>query len=229
MIADRSQTDLIATFRMVDDDLIAINSLTSATPTLEIGYKKYRDLTWTTLTLVPGTLGTYLDSSFIADSGGDGLYEIGIPNISKIAGHRTLWRFKFAANQYRYDSIDYIAIPAAETTGVTLEFAIPGTEDTFTSASQIYIKETDRTITFEANQDISAIPLELVFELGDGTDQFVILDAAMDKSAGDSVVITLPAGFTDEETNLQWAIRHATNKRVYGVGSITVSYAPFVD
>ena len=228
MIADRLQEDLIATFRFLDDAGVAITGLFWNTVGVDIAYKKYGNYEWTPIVPVAGLLGVYIANSFVADSGADGLYELGIPNISRTAGHRTLWRFRFAANQYRYDSIDYVTIPSEETNGVTLTFAIPGVEESFTTESEIYVRELERQVTFQANQDISAIPLVLVFEDAAGVDKFVITDDQMDKSAGDSVVITLPDGFTAEEQSLSWGIRHAITERVYGTGTINVTYAPFV-
>ena len=228
MLSDRLQNNLIATFRFLDDAGVGITSLLWNTPGITLSYKKYRATSWTTVTLAESTLGNYVEGGFVEDSEGDGLYEIGIPGLSRTAGHRTVWRFKYAANQYRYDSIDYHAIPSVETNNVTLEFSIPGVDTTFSTESVIYVRELERTVTFQANQDISIIPLVLVFENSEGEDQFIITDDQMDKSAGDSIVITLPDGFTAEELSLSWAIRHAITERVYGTGTISVVYAPFV-
>lgn len=226
MIADRSQVDLYATIRILDDDGQGITGLAWNSPNLEISYKKYGSGVWTTLTLVAGTLGTYLSSSFIADDDGDGLYQLGIPNEAKVAGHRTLWRFKHNANQYRYDSIDYVSIPSAETSSVTFEFAIPGVDTVFTSESTIYIRELEVDVTFTANQDITAIPLVLILEDGEGVDHYVITDNEMEKD-GDTVTVRLPSDFTESERSLTWGIRNALNQKVYGTGSISVTYAPY--
>jgi hypothetical protein len=226
MIADRNQENLIATFRFLDDDGSEITSLVWNTPGIEIGYKKYGATAWTNLTLVSGTAGTYLSSSFVADPDGDGLYEIGVPNESKVAGHRTVWRFKYGAFQYRYDSIDYVSIPSAETSNVTFEFAIPGVDVITSNAPSIYVKEQGIQVVFTANQDVSAIPLVVIFEDDAGTDSYVIKDEDLVKS-GDTVTLTLPIGFTDEELSLTWGIRNRDTLRVYGTGTISVTYAPY--
>ena len=226
MIADRNQTELVATFRFLDDNGNAINSLAWDTAGIVIQYKPYLG-TWTNITLQQGVLGSWVTGGFVADGGGDGMYELGVPNEARRAGHRTLFRFKLGAFQYRYDAIDYVSVPSTETSSLTMEFSIPGTEETFTTASQIYIKELGRQITFEANQDVSLIPLVLIIEDGDGVDQYIIQDEDMDKTGGDTVVITLPDGFTAEEKTLEWAIRNRDNERLYGTGSISVTYAPY--
>ena len=89
MIVDRSKTDLIASFRFLDDLNAPIPSLVAADGTISIGYKKNGATTWTDLTLVTGTLGTWIENGFIEDSGGNGLYELSLPNASSIPGQRT--------------------------------------------------------------------------------------------------------------------------------------------
>lgn len=227
MIADRDQENLILTFRFLDDAGSPVTSLLWNTPGINIAYRPYGG-SWTELVLVPGTLGTYISSGFIEDPQADGIYELGAPNASRISGHRTLWRFRFGGGQYRYDSVDYVSIPSEETSEVKFEFAIPGAVESFTTDSVIYIKELSRTITFTANQDVSAIPLVLIFEDADNVDQYIIADGDMTK-VGDTVTVTLPAGFTNDVTALNWAIRNATDQRVYGTGSISVTYAPHID
>jgi hypothetical protein len=226
MIADRNQEDLILTIRMLDDDGSPITGLAWNTPTWEVEYKPYRG-NWTPVTLQAGTLGTWSSGGFVESPELDGLYELGAPNASRISGHRTLWRFKFAANNYRYDSVDYTSIPSAETSSVKFEFAIPGVDETFTTDAELFIKEQGREVTFTANQDVSAIPLVIVFEDGDGVDKFIIQDEELQKT-GDTVVATLPVGFTENEIALNWGIRNRDNERVYGAGTINVTYAPYV-
>ena len=226
MLADRDQQNLIATFRYLDDAGDPITSLAWNTAGISIGYKRYGATSWTNLNLASATVGTYTSNGFVEDPDGNGFYELGVPNASRISGHRTVWRFKHGANQYRYDSIDYVAIPAQESSGINLEFAIPGVSEVFTTSNSLYVQEREVEVTFTANQDVSAIPLVLIFEDADGIDKFIINDSDMTKT-GDSVVITLPDTFTDAEKTLQWAIRNQDTDRVYGSGSISVVYAPY--
>lgn len=226
MIADRNQQNLILNVRMLDDLGSPINSLVWNSATLEIDYKPYRG-SWTSVTLSAGTLGSWSSGGFVEDPENDGIYELGAPNESRISGHRTLWRFRYGGNNFRYDSVDYTAIPSAETSEVKFEFNIPGAEETFTTESEIFIKEQDREIVFTANQDVSALPLVLVFEDADGVDKFIIQDEDLVKT-GDSVTATLPPLFTDTEVTLNWGIRNRENERVYGFGTINVIYAPYV-
>lgn len=227
MIADRNQENLILNVRMLDDNGSPINSLVWNSATLEIDYKPYRG-SWTPVTLSAGTLGTWSSGGFVEDPDNDGIYELGAPNASRISGHRTLWRFRFGGNNYRYDSVDYTAIPSAETSEIEFTFSIPGSEETFTTDSEIFIKEQGREITFTANQDVSAIPLVLIFEDSERLDKYILLDGDLTK-VGDTVTATLPLTFTDTEVTLNWAIRNASDLRVYGFGTIAVVYAPHED
>ena len=228
MIVDRSTTNLIATFRFLDDLDAPIPSLVWNDGTISIGYKLHGDATWTELTLVAGTLGTWISSGFVEDSGGNGLYELGIPNAAKVQGKRTYWRFKQGLNQYRYDAIDYVAIPAANSDAVNFDILIPGGDPIFSNSPQVYLKELNVEVTFTANQDITSETLVIIFESTDTVDQYVITDGSITK-VGDTATITLPAGFTDDVKTLNWAIREATNKTLYGTGTISVSYAPHED
>jgi len=228
MIVDRSETELIATFRFLDDSNAPIPTLVHTDGTLSIGYKLHGSTVWTDLTLVSGTLGTWVSEGFVEDSGGNGLYELGIPNTAKIPGKRTYWRFKQGSNQYRYDSIDYVAVPALETDAINFEITVPGVGPVFAESSIIYIKELNTNVTFTANQDITSETLVIIFEVSDGTDSYVITDGDITKS-GNEATITLPVGFTSTTKSLNWAIREATDKTVYGTGTIGVSYAPHED
>jgi hypothetical protein len=229
MIADRSQTALIATIRFLDDLNAPIPNIAYNDGTLSIGYKLQGSTSWTNLFLVPGTLGTWVANGFVEDSGGNGLYELGIPDAAKIAGKRTNWRFKQGGNRFRYDSIDYVAIPSANTDSIAFDITVPGLGPIFASDNAtIYIKEEGVQVTFTANQDISSETLTIVFEEADGTDSYVILDSDITKSGNDAT-ITLPVGFTSTTKNLNWSIRKFSNKKVYGTGRIAVTYAPHED
>jgi len=234
MIVDRNQTELIATIRLLTDGVPSASNPAPITginynePSLSIGYKKPNDTSWTDIVPVEGTLGTYVSSGFIEDSDSDGLYELGIPNTSKVAGKSTLWRFSVNSNNYRYSRIDYIAIPG-EDGKLNLNFNIPGSDIIFGAGdAQVYIKETGLEFDFVANQDIESETLVLIFETADQVDQYVVADGSMTKS-GDTVTITMPSGFADDVTSLNWAIREATTKQVFGTGSIAISYAPHED
>jgi hypothetical protein len=234
MLADRNQDNLILNVRMFDDQTppAPIPGIAWNDGTLILGYKRQGDTGWTDLVggvdTVAGTLGTYIEGGWVSDSGGNGLYEFGLPNAARIAGHRTLLRFKHGPGQYRYDAIDYVAIPSEKTDALEFSFAVPGATIDFSSTTSIYIKETGVIAEFTANQDISAIPLVLIFEDSNGVDQFVFSDEQLTK-VGDKVSITLPNEFTDTEVTLNWGIRNQLSNRFYGSGSISVTYAPYLD
>ena len=228
MLADRSQTDLIATIRFLDDSNAPIPDIVWNDGTLSVGYKLHGDTTWTNLSLVQGTLGTWTSSGFIQDSGGNGLYELGIPNAAKIAGKRTLWRFKQGGHRFRYDSIDYVAIPSADSDSISFDITVPGVGPITSESPQVFIKEQNVEVTFTANQDISTKTLVIVFEESGGTDSYIINDSDITKSGNDATV-TLPTGFTDDVQTLNWSVRDSVEKTVYGTGTISVSYAPHED
>lgn len=234
MIVDRTRTELIATIRFLTDGVPSstnpapITGLDYSDPSVLIGYKLDGDTSWNDLTLVEGTLGTYTDSGLIEDSDSNGLYELGIPNAAKIAGKSTLWRFAADSNGYRYSRIDYVAIPGEEGK-VKFSFNVPGSDIIFTAGdSEIYIKETGLEFDFVANQDIESETLVIIFETADMVDTVIVANGDITK-VGDTATIDMPSGFADDVTSVNWAIREATTKRLYGTGSISVTYAPHED
>lgn len=234
MITYYNKQDLLLGIRVLGDDLLPITGKTGDDPLWSIGYRRPNS-TWVDLSLVNGTLYTFADSSLVEDEGGDGIYWLGIPNSAKVAGERLLVRFKYGANNFDYDAIDYTMSPisgdGSGSDGIELEFNIPGSDIVFTSAtssSTLYTKETNRQVQFTANQNIEGETLRIIFEAADTVDKYVILDADITKS-GDTATIDLPSGYTDEIGTLNWAVRRESDRRVYGIGTLAVTYAPYTD
>lgn len=228
MIADRSQKNLIATVRLLDDDDIPITGRTYADAGLDVRYKKPGEVGWNQLTLVAGTLNVYGDSHWIEDDEDDGLYELGIPDDSYVPGKRTLWKLKHGTNNFRFFAIDYVAIPSVETNIPKFEFSIPGSSTIVSNAPRLYTAETGIEVQFTATQDIESEVLEIIFESNDKVDKYTFTDGEITKS-GNTATITLPSDFTDATKTLNWAIREDTTRRVYGIGTISVTYAPQKD
>jgi hypothetical protein len=92
----------------------------------------------------------------------------------------------------------------------------------------VFIGETGRTLILTANDDVSAIPLRVVFEYVNKTDITIVEDGSLTKVA-ESVSLTLPAAVTAQVGLVRWAVRHAVDGTVYGHDEFNVSYAPLVD
>lgn len=105
---------------------------------------------------------------------------------------------------------------------------VPGASFQVDTSATVYIKETQVTVTFSANQNIEGVPLVIIFENADLSDFLVINDVDITKS-GSAATVTLPTSFTANTISLNWAVRHATTKRVYGTGTFSVQYAPHED
>ena len=231
MITTYNKVNLILHVRIIGNDNLPIVGVTGDDGQWEMAYKNV-NAAWVPITLSNGILNTYVSGGLVEDPDGDGLYQLGLPNEAKIAGERTLLRFKYGGNDYHYDAIDFVQAPVSVNSGsdaVELNFSIPGTDVIFsTEGANLYIKETGRQIVFTANQNIEAETLVIIFEESDNVDKYIIQDGDIIKS-GDTATITLPVGYTDELNNLNWAVRRASDKRVYGHGSRSVTYIPHED
>lgn len=228
-VVGESSVNLILPIRIMEDDNITpVEGLTYATTGFSIDYKLPSDATWTNLVLVSGTNGTWSDKGFSEDPDADGWYQLGFPNNILLLGYPIQIRIKTAGNNYRYGFINPVSGSGSSGKSITFAFNIPGAEVTLTTSTTLYIKELQVQATFTANTNIEAIPLVVIFEKSDKTDAFIVADTDLTKNEN-VVTFTLPAGFTDDTDTFQWAVRHATTKRLYGQGSVTITYAPHED
>ena len=119
---------------------------------------------------------------------------------------------------------------------VTMTLTVPGQTTAYanTTNNSIYIGEQDLTVEFTAvdengdSYDLSALPLVIIFEDTDKVDIATVADEDITKS-GNVATITLPNILTASVQTVNWAIRHETSKKVYGKGSLSISYAPEQD
>jgi hypothetical protein len=89
-------------------------TFTHASSGLVFEYRRVGDSSWTSITPVAGTLGTYTSGGIVADGAATGYYEIGIPNAALAVGARAVYiRLRGVANMYvtpieiELDRIDY--------------------------------------------------------------------------------------------------------------------------
>ena len=92
-----------------------LGSLVFNTASLAAKYKRVGDSSWTTITLVTATAGTWTTGGFVAsDSGAGGGYELHIPNAALASGAETVWVEVYGATnmapvrlEFELDAIDY--------------------------------------------------------------------------------------------------------------------------
>lgn len=118
-------TSLIRTVRLVDDAGDPITAVAYNDASLEVAVRAQSAATWTVLTLVDGTLGSYLANSWKADPDGDGLHQLCLPNSVVVAGTATNIRVTYGANPPQYDTVEAVLInPASINVMVTGDHTI---------------------------------------------------------------------------------------------------------
>lgn len=103
-------TSLIRTVRLVDDAGDPITAVAYNDASLEVAVRAQSAATWTVLTLVDGTLGSYLANSWKADPDGDGLHQLCLPNSVVVAGTATNIRVTYGANSPQYDTVEAVLV-----------------------------------------------------------------------------------------------------------------------
>lgn len=121
-----------------------LSGLVFNTASLVAEYRRAGQSTWTTVTLVTKTLGTYTSGGFIADGALGGAYEFDLPNAALASGARfVLVRLRGAANmlpvliEIELDAVDYqtAAFGAATPAQVNAEMLDVLSVDTFAELS----------------------------------------------------------------------------------------------
>ena len=123
MLVRTNETDLITSIQLVDDDGDPIEDVEFDDVNLEAAYKLANSATWVVLTLVDGTIGTYLSESFKHDE--NNIYQICWPNEAIVGGTITALRITYGANRAQYDTLEAFLPDSSE-----LE-KIPKDGDTF--------------------------------------------------------------------------------------------------
>ncbi|MCA9137248.1 MAG: hypothetical protein KDB00_10825 [Planctomycetales bacterium] len=102
---DQNAVNVIYPVRIRSDAGAAIDDLVYNSVGLSIDYLPAGASVWVSIPLVTAVLGVWTEGGFIAMPGGDGWYEIGMPNAAIIADKTTLVRVKTSGNGYRYGDI----------------------------------------------------------------------------------------------------------------------------
>jgi hypothetical protein len=89
-------TDVIVPLTPIDSDGAAITGLAFNSADLTIEYMKAGQTSFTEITLVTATVGTYTSSGFVEIDGG--IYELGLPSAAVNPGSYTLLRFTYDTN-----------------------------------------------------------------------------------------------------------------------------------
>lgn len=118
-----------------------LSGLVFNTASLVAEYRRQGQSSWTAITLVTMTLGTWVSGGFIADGSLSGAYEIGIPNAAVASGARWVQvRLRGAANMlpillfYELDAVDY---QNATTFGLTNLDAAISSRSTFAAGQNV--------------------------------------------------------------------------------------------
>lgn len=102
---DQNAVNVIYPVRIRSDAGAAIDGLVFDTAGFSIDYLPAGASVWVSIPLVAGSLGEWISGGFVAMPGGDGWYEIGMPNAAIQADQVTLVRVKTSGNGYRYGDI----------------------------------------------------------------------------------------------------------------------------
>jgi hypothetical protein len=143
-------------------------AITHASPGLIFEYRRAGQSSWTSVTPVAGTLGTYTSGGIVADGGATGFYEIGIPNAALAVGARRVYvRLRGVANmavvpiEIELDRIDYqdqqraglLGIPTG-LPGATDGVALVGSAMTLTPGERTEVaNEVERQIIDESDPE----------------------------------------------------------------------------
>lgn len=162
MLVPTNAASLITTVRLIDDAGDPITAVAYDDISLEVAVRAQSAATWTVLTLVDGTLGSYLASSWKADPDGDGLHQLCLPNSVVVAGTATNVRVTYGANAPQYDTIEarlpinggtiseavvVARLPIGATVGWPKEFIIGDARLTaLSTAPKLYVKDIDDNI-----------------------------------------------------------------------------------
>lgn len=239
--------------RIVDDNDDPINSIAYDNLDLSISYRTTSSVGWTALTLVDGTIGTWVVSSFKFIE--NGLYQLSIPNASIVPYNLTYWKVSYLTTTV-YDVIEAtgsanlvndtdlinavrdsvwtrtqrsLTDPVQTLPSVPVfTLTIDDEEVQVVSSSLIYVHEQDVLLAFEVNTDLTAVLIELVIEESDGTDVLVIDDDDLTKTA-EGFTITLPNELTATIGSFTWGVRRVSDQKFFGSGTFSVIYAPYKD
>ncbi len=245
LVLNENAANVNVLITIVDDNNNGIPDIEFDDPDLAIYYFKDSATAWVQLTLVAGALGSWISSGFVELPDSDGEYLLSLPAAAITARKTTMLKIVYGTNKPLRDIVTLAGPPAfpanfsallisgagkVTTNPNSLQFnmRIPPIPISLNGEFSVFVGETAREIVLTANQDVSAIPLKIVFERPDKTDLAIVEDDDLTKVA-ETVSFTLPSDVTDEAGLVRWAIRHNSNGTVYGNDEFSVNYAPLED
>lgn len=109
MRVDRNASSVLLAARIVDGNNDPIDAIAFNDVSFTVQYLLPGGSSWQSLTLVDGTLGTWIARSWKAfPATQDGTYQFGVPDNWIVAGKSTAVRFKYGANPWQYDAIEAV-------------------------------------------------------------------------------------------------------------------------
>lgn len=234
MLIQKGTTELRLPIEIYNANGTPALGLTHASVGLSLAYKLEGAASWNLITLVEGA-GSYVSAGF--RNLGEHVYEVCFPDNSYVDGETTLIRVIYDGVT-TYDTIsvfldnvegkiDQLLLNSSD---LTFSFNFPGGNPLpLLEVTTVYVKEKGLVVVWNADIDIEAIPLQIIFEdPSTGLDFHVFEDVDLTKS-GTTVSVTLPDSFTDEVNTFVWGVRNATTQKFYASGNLTINYAPFKD
>jgi hypothetical protein len=234
---------------ILDDDGNGITGITHDDADLAIFYFNESASSWVLLSLTEGTLGSWTSNGFIEcsdeDISSEGEYILGLPNNAISARKSLLLKVVYGTNKPLRDIVSFTGPPAfpnnfstmqisndgklnINLTSLRLMLTIPSIATSLTGNFRVFIKETNRTLTFTANQNIESTDIKFVFENDGGEDLAIVSNEDLTKS-GNTVSFTLPSEVTDTIGLIRWSARHETDNTLFGQDEFEVEYAPYTD
>jgi len=245
LVLNENAANVNVLITIVDDNNNGIPDILFDDSDLEIYYFKDTATAWVQLTLVAGTLGSWVSNGFIELPDSDGEYLLSLPAAAVTARKTTMLKIVYGTNKPLRDIVTLVGPPSfpanfaallisssgkvtTNPNSIQFNMRIPPIPISLNGEFSVFVGETNRTIILTANQDVSAIPLKIVFERSNKEDLAIVEDDDLTKVA-ETVSFTLPADVTDEAGLVKWAIRHETDGTVYGYDEFSVNYAPLED
>lgn len=103
MIVDRDATEVILLVKLVDLQNVAITGVAHNDASLALEYMQPGDTGFSTLSLVAGTLGTYISASWVEVGGG--IYQFCAPDTFVVAGKYTTIKITYDIYDPWYDTV----------------------------------------------------------------------------------------------------------------------------
>lgn len=245
IVLNENATNVNLLISITDDDGNGITNITHDDEDLTISYFSESASDWVILSLVQGVLGAWTSNGFIELPNGEGEYLLGLPNAAVSSRKSIMLRVNYGNNKPLRDIVNFVGPPSfpnnfanmqinqdgklnLNITSLRLMLQIPSIATSLMSNFRVFVKETGRTVTFTANENIESVDLQFVFEDVDGLDLGIVEGEDLNV-VGNTVSLVLPSTVTDDVRRVRWAARNATDGTLYGQDEFSVEYAPYQD